>query len=363
MAKSKIQSNDPLLFLHEICKVFIKKLDEIEPRQLDSDLLWTYIQKHKVEAIVNKVNQTHNLGLSDVLKLEIQQLTLNRFIRKMYVLKEILEIQKAHEVQNIFVIPYKGIAIGSMFYKDINLRDFVDVDFAIEEQHIGQSAEIMKSLGYVEEKGESNFQDLKKSRSYHIDYSWLKFDENNNVLCSAEIHWQPTNSALYSPTKFFNLKTSSQITLILSKEIRLFSKVDNLYYLILHHGLVDNWFQLRHLVDLYLSLQTFNSDDILVLEKKLKEKKALYAYYYGVQLCKDLLDADFENIKVPQLLFYKTYHRKVLSGDLEGKWSENKQKLLYYLILRDSHIDRLSAIIQFCKYLVRELKFKMFSNN
>ena len=217
----------------------------------------------------------------------------------------------------------------------------------------------MRSLGYVELKEESNFDELEQSRAYHIDYSWVKYNANGRIACNAEMHWQATNSALISPEEFTSLKAKSIEVNILSKEIRLFSKVDNAYLMILHHGLVDNWFQLRHLIDLAVAIRTLTPEEIDSLKQRLSEGKMLTCFYYGVHLCRDILNVNLDLKSPVSLPQYKKYHDAVAFGKLVGKWSDNRSKLYYYLLLQDNHLERIKALIKFVRYSIREVKFKM----
>ena len=344
-----------------ICQLYLGNLAEVKNEEIDIDQksLWRVIQAHKLQAALYEVSQRTDLNLSGSFRNKLEARSKKTLLRKLFHVKEIISIQTAHEKEGIYVIPYKGIAIGELFYNDIHQRDFVDIDFAIEKNHISASAEIMRSLGYEELKEESNFDKLEESRAYHIDYSWVKHDSNGKILCNAEIHWQATNSALISPEAFTDLKAKSEKTVILSKELRLFSKVDNAYLMILHHGLVDNWFQLRHLVDLVKTLRSLTADETDALIQKLEKEKMLICFYYGVQLSRDLLNEHFDINLPASLPKYKKYLEAVTSGTLVGKWSDNKSKLFYYFLLLDNHRERFKALLKFCKYSMKEVRFKM----
>jgi len=344
-----------------ICQLYLGNQAEIKNKEIDIEqkILWPVIQAHKLQAALYEVSQRTDLNLSDSFLNKLEFRSKKTLLRKLFYVKEIISIQTAHEKEGMYVIPYKGIAIGEMFYNDIHQRDFVDIDFAIEKNHISASAHIMRSLGYVELKEESNFDKLEESRAYHIDYSWVKYNSIGKILCNAEIHWQATNSALISPEAFTNLEAKSVKTTLLSKELRLFSKVDNAYLMILHHGLVDNWFQLRHLVDLVKTLRALTTEETSALLQKLEKEKMLTCFYYGVQLSQDLLNEHFD-IKLPASLpKYKKYLEAVTSGTLVGKWSDNKSKLFYYFLLLDNHKERVMAILKFCRFSIMEMRFKL----
>jgi len=325
----------------------------------DPSQLWKLMTEHKLQAIVQHLNKNFDLDILVPLRRRLQRRSKKMILSKLFQLKELISIQTTHEQAGIPILPYKGMAIGILFYKDINLRDFGDIDFAIAKNNIASSAEIMKSLGYVEIQGDSDFENLERSRSYHIDYSWVKYDDKGRIICNAEFHWQATNSALISPEEFEGLESKSQRTKILSKEVRLFSKLDNAYLMILHHGTVDGWFQLRHLMDLVVMLRSLSNKEVESLLLKLNEAKIIRSFYFGVQLSRDILKVNLNMVTVPSLPWYKHYLTAVQSGGKVGKWSENKDKLFYYLQLQDNYSQRMKAVRRFLKFSFRELNFKL----
>ncbi len=364
MSKNIKQVDHALAYVLRICRCFV--IDEpshiIIPENISLEDIWKTIQKHKVQAIVYEVDNKFNLGLPKPFRAKLNKRKTRMLMQKLFLINEMTSIQEAHKERGMYIIPYKGIAIGIFFYKDITQRDFNDIDFAIEEKNISKSAEVMKSLGYEELKEESDFSVPNRSRSYHIDYSWVKYGDNGRVICNSEIHWQPTNSALFIPDQFKELKKATKPTRVLTEEIQLFSKIDNAYFMILHHGLVDNWFQLRHLVDLVVALKELSSDEVSELKEKLSKANVLMAFYYGVQLSRDLLNVELDVVETPKLHFYKQYLKAFKSGEYVGKWSENKFKLFYYLLMNDNHAARGRSLIKFLKYLLKEKKFKYLTS-
>jgi len=350
-----------MTFVQQVCQLYLgnRPVSLIDTTYLDQEILSAVIRDHKLQAIFREMSKSHDLGLSQNILARLKQREQKLIFQKLFQVKEILSIQRSHEEQGIYIVPYKGITIGELFYGNINQRDFVDIDFAVEEKDLALSASIMQDLGYKQVKENSDFTELKKSRSYHIDYAWVKYSANGKFVCPAEIHWQATNSALYSPVAFRELSSISEQTKILSTELRLFTKVENAYLMILHHGMVDNWFQLRHLVDLVVTVRALSADELAALLSRLKETKLLTCFYYGVQLSRDILQVELAQLEQPALAKYNNYLSAVKSGLLQGKWSENKKKLFYYLLLHDNHGERMKSIIKFIKYSIRELRFRV----
>lgn len=186
------------------------------------------------------------------------------------------------------------------------------------------------------------------------------YDDQGNILCNAEIHWQPANSALYTTYKFDDLANQSVPLPILNKSVQVFDKVHHALLVIIHHGLVDTWTQLRHLVDLHLILATMTVAEIQTLEKRLTDSKLRYCYDYGIFLCQTILGyqspatlTSSNSLPIKQQLL-----KRIVASDMVGKWSENRMKLYYYLRMRDSFVDQLKSIYYFLKFTWFDFRYK-----
>lgn len=352
--------------LQHICQHFLARSADLPlaPAHFENVNWTTFIDlvyQHKLQAIVWQTMKTYPAYFPPRMKARLGQLAQWQRKRKLDLLRAILQIQTAHEAAGIPILPYKGIAFGQQFYQDIFLRDSNDVDFALEHQHIKASAAIMKKLGYVELKEESNFEQLDASRAYHIDYSWVIYDDQGNILCNAEIHWQPANSALYTTYKFDDLVNQSVPLPILNKSVQVFDKVHHALLVIIHHGLVDTWTQLRHLVDLCLILKAMTKAELQVLENRLIESKLKGCYDYGVFLCQTVLDYQHPTFQATSnyLPIKAQLLKRVVASDMVGKWSENRIKLYYYLRMRDSFGDQLKSIYYFLKFTWFDFRYKL----
>lgn len=322
----------------------------------DKSVLYELIRVHKMQAIVERATVITHVPLLQQQKRALWALSQWQKKRKFSIMGALLEIQVAHKHEGILVLPYKGLVIGAQFYGDVFQRDFNDLDFAIEKADLKRSAGIMKKLGYQEYGEASNFHDLKKSRSYHIDYSWVKRNDTGEVLVNAEFHWQPANSALFTPTTFVDLEGKVYETSILSKVVKTFSPVDNVLYISIHHGLVDGWMCLRHLVDFSLALKKLSSEDQRQLHGLIKKAKITKCFFIGVYLSEFLFESTIWKLDHrPNFRGHELYVKAFLKSSLVGKWSKNKTKLFYYLMMRDNLADRLKSISDFSTFAFRDL--------
>lgn len=322
------------------------------------------LNQHKITLYIH-----HLIGLDSVKFFpQFHQLLNNsyqkRLNRSLNQLNETHRVATAFAVQKIPIISYKGLTFTKQFYKTIDLRDSVDVDFAISKQHLNKIGKIMISLGYQEAKGENDYQNVKKTRGYYIDYSWLLYNDNNQPVCNVEFHWRATATALYVPLIFDDIFKKQTILKIQNQVIRTFQPVYQALLIIVHHGIVDCWGKLRHLIDLIQIDKTLDAQQWQALAHLTKKYKVYKAFMVGCFICEQLLDYVFVN-KTNSYRVKKLGDKmiqKIKHDQLRGKWSQQPVKLIYYLQMRDNFSDFLQSLIQFIRYVFIEVFFKLKNN-
>lgn len=281
--------------------------------------------------------------------------------KKLESCQEMFHIQQTFLSKDILILPYKGLVFGQQFYGDIRQRDTGDIDFAIDKKDIPKTKTLMEALGYVEKKGQSDYQNLTNSRSYYIDYSWVKYDEYGHIKHWIEFHWQPANSALYCPYEFKDLEKNNASLIVSGKKILVFNKLSHILITIIHHGIVDNWGELRHLVDLVKILETLDKQEASALVEATKKNRIYYIFCLGLTLTSVLLEYEHRDLTAHLLKKSKVQSliKAIENQSIVGDWSQNPIKLYYYLRSRDSITDSLKSIYAFSRFAMKEIKFKM----
>lgn len=353
---------EPLIL---IAKLFLSTLQPQAFRQEVGAIDWEtkedLLKKHKLTAAFQAATLRHKpLFDREIAKQSFIDQSL-KLAKKRKSLAEIERIQTAFQSENICVLPYKGLMLATQFYGDLRQRDTGDVDFSIDKKHLPATKKIMESLGYQEKKGASDFTNLTNSRAYYIDYSWVIYDEEGHIEHWIEFHWQAANYALFCPYLFENLASKSTTLSILGHQIQTFSKVEHALIIMIHHGIVDGWGELRHLVDLVKVMEELNDEELLELVKLTEKYKVYTSFCMGISIAEKVLD--FKQVRL------QPYHLKtakiapqikaILSGAILGDWSEKPIKLWYYLRMRDSLTDRLKSVLFFVRFFFIELRLKL----
>jgi len=270
-------------------------------------------------------------------------------------------VAEAFQNKGVSVIPYKGLCFTRQFYPNVMYRLSIDVDFAIsfdDLQHIGV---IMTSLGYVEAKGENDYEDVKKTRGYYIDYSWLLYDQEGKPVCNVEFHWQAANSALYAPILFSDIMTEVETIEVNGKKISTFRKPIQALLLICHHGLVDSWGKFRHLIDMMLVDQGLSDSEWIELKSLLNRYKMNRILVIGMAMIHKIFNYQPKNeLDISKEEKFASKLTALLRNDkLMLKWSEQPVKFWYYLKMRDNVSDMIVSLRKFLFYLIKEIRFKI----
>lgn len=151
-------------------------------------------------------------------------------LRKALILSaELIRVVDALAASQIEVMPYKGLVLAEVMYKDLALRQAGDIDLFLRPADLARAREILRALGYTPHKQLSKLEE----RAYLRSGYECAFDSaaGRNVL---EIHWaiQPRFYAVD-----FNLEELFQRAATVSvagREIKTLSSEDSFIILGLH---------------------------------------------------------------------------------------------------------------------------------
>ena len=170
----------------------------------------------------------------------------------------------------------------------------------------------MLSLGYEEFKSNINHDAIEQSRAYYLDYPFVKRNENGQIVFNVEFHWTPSHQILNIPIEFSEFDKQTEDVEFGDHKIKTFNKVHQALFAVIHHGNVDCWGKLKHLLDLALILKTLNKDEKIELEKLCKKYRIHKSFESGKGLLGSILDfEEYSHIKVSQ-----KWKKDILNGCL-----------------------------------------------
>ncbi len=348
-----LEGKNTSLFLLECISQFLfssnrKTEIEIHLYQLNSTkhLLEFTAKQGILSPLIHTILFNKLQNLSPAFRQKLQQT--NQFItrRNQQQSRELARVFQHLQKAGVPAVAYKGHAFASQFYGNIFQRVSVDIDFALDLKYFEAARTVMFQLGYEELKGGLHEDTIEKSRAYYLDYPFVLRNKEGKIIFNVEFHWTPSHHILNIPITFEEFMDKTEEVKIGRFKTITFDKVHQALFAIIHHGNVDCWGKLKHLVDFALILKTLTDSEIQQLEDLCKKYKIYNSYEIGKAFLARLFDQDIDYKKAPS----DRWIQEVIEGKLTGNWSDNKRKFLYFISSRDSFRDKISAAFSIIKY-------------
>ncbi len=336
--------------LIQICKVYLKysTISEFQTYVNNSSINWgkldSNLRKQGLPFLISlfQMKNIHDIPIDIAQNSIIRAKKIRQRNKVMF--RELIITN--NNLSSLSPIPYKGLPFAKQFYGNILQRSSVDIDFALDIKHFEKAKKIMLSLGYEEFKSNIDHNTIENSRAYYLDYPFVKRNANGDILFNVEFHWTPSHQILNIPISFKEFKDKTVELKFGEHTLTTFDKVHQALFAVIHHGNVDCWGKLKHLVDFALIIKTLDENETKQLEKLCKK----YKIYTSLQIGKGLLAAVFDDKRYKHIKVSRRWRNDILNGELVGKWSDNKMKFWYYLTSRDSFSDKVKAATSIIKY-------------
>jgi len=270
--------------------------------------------------------------------------------------QEILDLERIRlgalfEEREIPFVPYKGSDFAEMFYPDPRLRNSIDLDLAILQSHLRDAAQLLFSAGYEEHKNTTDFDNkIEKSRAHAIDYSFVKRNEDGQIYSNVELHWQPGHPVLkIGPT--FEQIWDQRIAVEpeTSSYIFSFDPIHQAMIMILHHGLIDTWGKLRHLLDLHCIQTRLTQEEMHLLEILLGQYKMVKAFRVGQDVLQQILSYQGQQ-DGKQTDSATGLTLDLMCNGLSGNWSDQKKKLWHHWRMRETLQEKLQLSVALSRF-------------
>ena len=220
-------------------------------------------------------------ALPEAARQELSQFYSANSAKNRFLAGELLYILQLFETEHILALPFKGPVLAAVFYGDLGLREFTDLDILVRERDVPRAREILSSQGY-----RSNLGSAIITRDVNVD-------ELLSVATgiSVELHWQ------FSPRRFVpaivaeDVWNSIKPCVILGREVWSFSSQEMFLFLAVHGG-KHSWSSLKWLCDLAEFLRSNPDLDWPRLFKRAEALGASRTSRLGIYLAAELLEAE-----------------------------------------------------------------------
>ena len=208
--------------------------------------------------------------------------------------REFLCLYQLFEAAHVPVIPYKGPVLAWIGYGSVARRDYLDLDFVLQQKYIPDAAAVLESAGYLPQfdPGESH---AGQSGIAPGQYSFTSSVHQFQV----ELHTERTLRYFPAPLDFQDLERRLIHVEIAGECFRTFSIEDTLVMLCVH-GAKHFWERLSWVLDVaqLITVQEVNWALLLDVAKKMKSRRVLLL---GLVLAHDVFEAPLPQIVLQEI--------------------------------------------------------------
>ena len=202
----------------------------------------------------------------------------------MVLLRELLRLHGLFEGAQIMAIPFKGPLLAWVAYGSIVRREYLDLDFIVQQKCIPDVVAALKSAGY---QPQFDAREVHVGRNGSAPGQYAFLSQPENILL--EIHTEQT--LRYFPTRidFEELASRLMTVEIGGHRLRTFSIEDTLVMLCVH-GAKHFWERLGWVLDI-AKLATAQEVDWTLLSEIAAKLESTRVLHLGLYLAHDLYDA------------------------------------------------------------------------
>lgn len=250
--------------------------------------------QHQVTSLIY-----HNLATtcSDAIPLNIktylhQQFQINAQ-RNLFTTSELIKIYKLFQVNNIFVIPFKGTTLATIAYKNLAFRSSCDIDLLIDKKNILLATKLLKSLGYEVTKSAAtvkNNPDLRYGPFLQSEPNQKGYDFiNRDKIIAIDLQWSLTTKAQhhYFSLDFEQIQKKLAEVSLAGIKLPQFAPETMLLFLCFH-GSKHCWQSLKWVCDLAEFIGAHPKLDWQAIEVQAHEMKLTTMLHLSMFLVNDL---------------------------------------------------------------------------
>lgn len=185
-------------------------------------------------------------------------------IQAFYNLKCTHELTRILEIfaqKNIKVLPTKGNIFIQEFYDNQQLREVGDIDLLFHPDCIRQGFEVLLNEGYCFSELDSSITTRKSD--VLIEGMLSAFGQNELTMkkdnFTIDVHWGLNYGYLPYRVDYLAFFENARPKDFYGKKLILPDTESMFWHLILHHGGKENWFKIKHLIDLMAFVNTYQN--------------------------------------------------------------------------------------------------------
>lgn len=242
----------------------------------------------------------------------------------------IIDTMNSNEIS---VLAIKGPLMAKHLYGDIAMREFLDLDILVDQEHVRKAKDLLIASGYaLDLEMPQGFEDNYESHSYYYN---MVFHQDKMPV---DLHWSliPNEYSFSLATE--EVMKSSKLSVVEDRELLVMKPEHLLIYLCIH-GAKHSWTQLNWVADISQLILTNDIDWDFVIDRT-KKLQAVSMVYLGILLARDLFC-----IKIPEKILNEVKSHKRINtnlntayeilfpGEVESYSRKLKTKLFYMSLM------------------------------
>lgn len=355
---------DPFAIEQEL--VLLCSRARLEPAQIDRVFFilsrnpdWRYVlgisYRNGVLPLVCK-NLTENFfdSLNAETKNRITEFYAEHTRGNIFITGKLLEAVKMLDAAGIPSLPFKGPTLAARIYKNLALRQFVDLDLLVQPKHFDAAVRLFLENGF-RTYGESG--ELKKTSALFInrkkDIGLISEDGNVRI----ELHWKLSGSFFALPLELKDLWSRLEKTDLGGHEINALPFNDLFVYLCLH-GARHGFERLGWICDLCELVASEGEVDWPAVSRHAKDHGCAKVVELGLLLSYEMFGVktaypDWEKIESDELLKKAAaqIRRKVFAAEFSS--TEIGDWYLYHLTLKEKRSDQLKLHLHYIYWYLK----------
>lgn len=256
----------------------------------------------------------------------------------MMIAGELAAILREMSVQDIEVMPMRGVALAAWLYGDVTLRMFGDIDILVRRRDLLEAKAALTKIG-VQPKVAYDGAALRKL--IRSDCEW-HFESQGGT--HVELHWrifQPKLRFAVVERKVFDRSIERHF---MGQSVRCFSPTDLAIMMAIHHGGKHRWYELRHVCDFAELMRSgdLDWDDLVASARRTGSLRyilvglAVVRHTLGNEIPQELADVFRRDPMAEE------YGRDLATRLAGGRsWLIGMSPVIYYMRNRSRFIDRL----------------------
>ncbi|GHB56398.1 nucleotidyltransferase domain-containing protein [Persicitalea jodogahamensis] len=340
------------------------------PNHYSSHIQWLDLDWHRVEELVDW-HQTQALLYREIrsrpeipakFMQSMQSDATATAVGNMILAKESDRLMKLLHDNGVDAFLMKGALWATLYYEEIGLREFGDIDFFINRPDVDKSVVVMDKAGYIADKYRAYLlsDPIRSNLYFTTDYQLPLEAKITQLIKSVELQWQVSYPRLAFSLDWSDLMACPEEHLIAGKTIRVPRAENQFLMMIVHHVGIEELDKLKYGMDLVMLLRKVGDAlDWDYIFSKSREKGFFRLVTMGLQVARMLdkritfpvsVHSKIENVENSEFIMSALKH-----------WEDTRHKpltkswriVLHQLKYRDRWTDRWHILKAHGRYITQ----------